>query len=86
MYFKCKNRHLGGFKMWPRQESNLDLELRKLLYYPLYYEAVQGLQSYHFFAVSNNGFYIYFFLLYSAELVTEKRYAQQFTNLGRMAA
>ncbi len=25
--------------MWPRQESNLDLELRKLLYYPLYYEA-----------------------------------------------
>ena len=27
--------------MWPRQESNLDLELRKLLYYPLYYEASQ---------------------------------------------
>ena len=26
--------------LWPRQESNLDLELRKLLYYPLYYEAV----------------------------------------------
>ena len=25
--------------VWPRQESNLDLELRKLLYYPLYYEA-----------------------------------------------
>ena len=25
--------------MWPRQESNLDLELRKLLYYPLYYKA-----------------------------------------------
>ena len=25
--------------MWPRQESNLDLELRKLLYYPLYYGA-----------------------------------------------
>ena len=25
--------------MWPRQESNLDLELRKLLYYPLYDEA-----------------------------------------------
>ncbi len=23
---------------WSRQESNLDLELRKLLYYPLYYE------------------------------------------------
>ncbi len=22
--------------MWSRQESNLDLELRKLLYYPLY--------------------------------------------------
>ena len=29
---------LGSCK-WPRQESNLDLELRKLLYYPLYYEA-----------------------------------------------
>ena len=27
------------FKTWPRQESNLNLELRKLLYYPLYYEA-----------------------------------------------
>ena len=26
-------------RWWPRQESNLDLELRKLLYYPLYYEA-----------------------------------------------
>lgn len=26
--------------LWPRQESNLDLELRKLLYYPLYYEAL----------------------------------------------
>ncbi len=26
---------------WPRQESNLDLELRKLLYYPLYYEAIE---------------------------------------------
>ncbi len=25
---------------WPRQESNLNLELRKLLYYPLYYEAI----------------------------------------------
>ena len=25
---------------WPRQESNLDLELRKLLYYPLYYKAM----------------------------------------------
>ena len=25
---------------WPRQESNLDLELRKLLYYPLYNEAL----------------------------------------------
>ena len=24
---------------WPRQESNLNLELRKLLYYPLYYVA-----------------------------------------------
>ena len=27
------------FRWWPHQESNLDLELRKLLYYPLYYEA-----------------------------------------------
>jgi hypothetical protein len=27
------------FYLWPRQESNLDLELRKLLYYPLYYGA-----------------------------------------------
>lgn len=27
--------------LWPRQESNLDLELRKLLYYPLYYEALR---------------------------------------------
>ena len=25
---------------WLRQESNLNLELRKLLYYPLYYEAI----------------------------------------------
>ena len=28
-----------GYFQWPRQESNLNLELRKLLYYPLYYEA-----------------------------------------------
>jgi len=27
-------------KKWLRQESNLDLELRKLLYYPLYYGAI----------------------------------------------
>ena len=26
--------------MWPCQESNLNLELRKLLYYPLYYKAI----------------------------------------------
>ncbi len=26
-------------RLWLRQESNLDLELRQLLYYPLYYEA-----------------------------------------------
>ena len=26
--------------LWLRQESNLDLELRKLSYYPLYYEAI----------------------------------------------
>ena len=25
--------------LWPRQESNLDLGLRRPLYYPLYYEA-----------------------------------------------
>lgn len=31
-------------RLWPRQESNLDLELRKLLYYPLYYEALAGQQ------------------------------------------
>ena len=31
--------------MWPRQESNLNLELRKLLYYPLYYEANIDLMS-----------------------------------------
>lgn len=29
----------NAFRWWPHQESNLDLELRKLLYYPLYYEA-----------------------------------------------
>ena len=29
-------------KKWLRRESNLDLELRKLLYYPLYYEANCG--------------------------------------------
>lgn len=31
---------LGSYyEKWPRQESNLNLELRKLLYYPLYDEA-----------------------------------------------
>lgn len=30
---------MQGFSGWLRQESNLDLELRKLSYYPLYYEA-----------------------------------------------
>ena len=35
--------------MWPRQESNLDPELRKLIYYPLYYEAKNVL-----FGESNN--------------------------------
>ncbi len=34
------------FGWWPRQESNLDLELRKLLYYPLYYEANIAANSY----------------------------------------
>src|SRR6185312_15817603 len=34
-----------GTCMWPRQESNLDLELRKLLYYPLYYEACYELRN-----------------------------------------
>ena len=33
-----RSRNLFSF-LWPRQESNLNLELRKLLYYPLYYEA-----------------------------------------------
>jgi hypothetical protein len=33
------------FLLWPRQESNLDLELRKLLYYPLYYEAMIWLRK-----------------------------------------
>ena len=28
------------YHQWPRQESNLDPELRKLIYYPLYYEAI----------------------------------------------
>ena len=26
--------------LWPRQGSNLDLEFRKLMYYPLYYKAI----------------------------------------------
>lgn len=30
---------------WLRQESNLDLELRKLSYYPLYYEAGELLRA-----------------------------------------
>ncbi len=39
--FKYKKgyQNLIPLFLWPRQESNLDLELRKLLYYPLYYEA-----------------------------------------------
>ncbi len=32
--------------LWPRQESNLDLELRKLLYYPLYYKALIRITSF----------------------------------------
>lgn len=28
--------------LWPRQESNLNQELRKLAYYPLYYEAIRA--------------------------------------------
>ena len=37
----CKRTVYKAFKFywWPCQESNLDLELRKLLYYPLYYKA-----------------------------------------------
>lgn len=31
--------------LWPRQESNLDPELRKLIYYPLYYEAIKTQQK-----------------------------------------
>src|SRR5215203_7474331 len=34
--------------MWPRQESNLYLELRKLLYYPLYYEARERCSFAHY--------------------------------------
>jgi hypothetical protein len=32
------------FNEWSSQESNLDLELRKLSYYPLYYKT-SGLQK-----------------------------------------
>jgi hypothetical protein len=31
--------------LWPRQESNLNLGLRRPLYYPLYYEAAGALLS-----------------------------------------
>ncbi len=39
--YKRKRPQFAGafFYKWLRQESNLNLELRKLLYYPLYYEA-----------------------------------------------
>ena len=49
---------------WPRQESNLNLELRKLLYYPLYYEAIILCANISFLklfsknAVQNNIFHI----------------------------
>ena len=46
--------HFEKTAKWPRQESNLDLELRKLLYYPLYYEAFsKGVQYYGIFANSH---------------------------------
>jgi hypothetical protein len=38
VYDQCRGKL--NRNQWPRQESNLDLELRKLLYYPLYYEAL----------------------------------------------
>ncbi len=36
---KEKSPAFARLLVWLRQESNLDLELRKLSYYPLYYEA-----------------------------------------------
>ena len=38
------------FRKWPLQESNLDLEFRKLLFYPLNYEAIKVQQKYDVFA------------------------------------
>ena len=35
--------------MWSCQESNLDLELRKLLYYPLYYTTGTGANVMEYF-------------------------------------
>lgn len=35
--------------LWSRQESNLDLELRKLLYYPLYYETFFKFQTLQYY-------------------------------------
>ena len=34
-----KSNHNRLLFLWPCQESNLDPELRKLIYYPLYYKA-----------------------------------------------
>lgn len=39
-YENKKNHDMIMIFLWPRQESNLDLGLRKPLYYPLYYEAL----------------------------------------------
>ena len=50
-----------SFRVWPRLESNRDLELRRLLYYPLYYEA--GLQIYLSSCLPSN--YIFNYIEYS---------------------
>ncbi len=34
----------SAFGLWSRQESNLDLEFRKLLFYPLNYETKYSFQ------------------------------------------
>ena len=49
MHIKSDHRNLMSIlymlikQQWSRQESNLDLELRKLSYYPLYYETKSSL-------------------------------------------
>ena len=62
--------------MWPRQESNLDLELRKLLYYPLYYEAscVNAQTSQYYFQIS---------LQQSRAILHRKIFLSRLDHLGR---